>query len=234
MARPMLSLVLVAILGALQSAAAQDPSSMPREELVAVGDYSYNDFYNGFRLSRLINLPVIGAEEKPVGRIADVTIGFPGELDWVVIEPGAAAPPMEGGRFSLAWTMVEVREDCRSAEIPLSSRNLQETAPGQPIGPVDRPEMIGDQWHVSELVGSILEIDGDVPVGTVDDIIADSDAVVKAVVFRDAEGGTLRAVPWRSVVVEPGGKILTVPLTKPVIAGLPSFDYEKMAQVIPD
>jgi hypothetical protein len=82
--------------------------------------------------------------------------------------------------------------------------------------------------------GSILEIDGDVPVGTVDDIIADSNAVVKAVVFQDAEGGTLRAVPWRSVVVEPGGKILTVPLTKPAIAGLPSFDYEKMAQVIPD
>jgi len=73
-----------------------------------------------------------------------------------------------------------------------------------------------------------------VPVGTVDDIIANSNAVVKAIVFRDAEGGTLRAVPWRSVVVEPGGKTLTVPLTKPVIAGLPSFDYEKMAQVIPD
>ncbi|UEM18582.1 PRC-barrel domain-containing protein [Skermanella mucosa] len=234
MTRPMLSLLMVAMLGATQSAAAQDPVSPPREEPVAVGDYSYDDFYTGFRLSRLIGLPVVGGGEKPVGTIADVTIGFPGELEWVVIQPGAAAPPMEGGRFSLGWNMVEVNEGFETAEIPLNARNLRETAPGQPIGPVERPESIGRQWHVSELVGSALEIDGDVPVGTVDDIIAGGDAALKAVVFRDDEAGTLRAVPWRSVVVEPGGRILTVPLTEQVIAGLPAFDYAKMTEALPD
>jgi ribosomal 30S subunit maturation factor RimM len=234
MARPMLSLVLAAILGAMQTAAAQDPASAPREELVAVGDYSYDDFHNGFRLSRLIDLLVIGADGKPIGKIVDVTIGFPGELERVVIEPAAAAPPMEGGRFSLRWNQLEVRENFDSAKIALSAENLEQTAPGQPIGPVERPGIRVDQWHVSELVGSRLEIDGDVPVGTVDDIIAGGNDVVKAVVFRDAEAGTLRAVPWRSVVVEPGGERLTVPLTKPVVADLPAFDYEDMAEYVPD
>jgi len=138
----MLSLVLAAVFGAMQTAAAQEPASAPREELVVVGGYSYDSFYNGFRLSRLIDLPVICADRKP-------------------------------------------------------------------IGPVERPGIRVDQWHVSELVGSKLEIDGDVPVGTVDDIIAGGNDVVKAVVVRDAEVGMLRAVPWRSVVVEPGGERLT-------------------------
>ena len=83
-------------------------------------------------------------------------------------------------------------------------------------------------------MGSRLEIDGDVPVGTVDDIVAGGNNVVKAVVFRDAEAGTLRAVPWRSVVVEPGGKILTVPLTKRVVTELPAFRYQNMADFISD
>ena len=130
MARPMIYLVLAALLGAMQTAAAQEPASAPREELVAVGDYNYDDFYDGFRLSRLINLPVIGADEKPIGKIVDVTIGFPGELERVVIEPGAAAPPMEGGRFSLRWNQLEVRENFDSAKITLSAENLEQTAPG--------------------------------------------------------------------------------------------------------
>lgn len=234
MVRPMLSLVLAAVLGATQTATALDPASAPRDELVAVGDYSYDGFYNGFRLSRLIDLPVMGADGKPIGKITDVTIGFPGELERVVIAPGAAAPPMEGGRFSLRWNQLEVRDDFGSAMIALSAENLERTAPGQAIGPVERPGIRVDQWHVSELVGSRLEIDGDVPVGTVDDIIAGGNDVVKAVVFRDSEAGTLRAVPWRSVVVEPGGKILTIPLTKPLVADLPAFDYEDMADYVPD
>jgi sporulation protein YlmC with PRC-barrel domain len=229
----MLSLVLAAIFGAMQ-AAAQEPAPAPREELVVVGDYNYDDFYDGFRLSRLINLPVIDADGKPVGKIADVTIAFPGELERVVIEPGAAAPPMEGGRFSLRWNQLKVRENFDSARITPSAGNLEQTAPGQPIGPVERPGIRVDQWHVSELVGSRLEIDGDVPVGTVDDIVAGGNDVVKAVVFRDSETGTLRAVPWRSVGVEPGGKILTVPLTKRVVTELPAFRYQNMADFISD
>jgi hypothetical protein len=72
----MLSLILAAVLGSMQTAAAQDPASAPREELVAVGDYSYDDFYNGFRLSQLIDLPVIGADEKPIGKIMDCVRAF--------------------------------------------------------------------------------------------------------------------------------------------------------------
>jgi len=219
---------------AAQATTTQSPAASLREEPVAVGDYSYDDFYSGFRVSRLIGLPVIGAEGKRVGKIADVTIGFPGELSWIVVEPGAAASSMKGGRFSVGWEQLEVRKDFSSAEILLSADNLQNTAPGQPIGPVERPETVGNQWHASELVGSKLEIDGDVQVGAVDDIVVGSDDRVKAVVFRDAEAGKLRAVPWRSVVVEPGGDRMTVPLTKPVIAGLPTFDYDEMAEFIPD
>jgi sporulation protein YlmC with PRC-barrel domain len=233
MARPMLSLVLAAIFGATQ-AAAQEPASAPREELVAVGDYNYDDFYDGFRLSRLINLPVIGADGKLVGKIADITIAFPGELERVVIEPEAAAPPMEGGRFSLRWNQLKVRENFDSARITPSAENLEPTAPGQPIGPVERPGIRVDQWHVSELIGSRLEIDGGVPVGTVDDIVAGGNDVVKAVVFRDTEAGTLRAVPWRSVVVEPGNERLTVPLTKRAVIDLPAFRYQNMADFISD
>jgi sporulation protein YlmC with PRC-barrel domain len=217
-----------------QAATTQSPAAALREEPVAVGDYSYDDFYSGFRVSRLIGLPVIGAEGKRVGKIADVTIGFPGELSWVMVEPGAAASSMKGGRFSVGWEQLEVREDFSSAEILLSADNLQNTVPGQPIGPVERTETVGNQWHASELVGSKLEIDGDVQVGAVDDIVVGSDDRVKAVVFRDADAGKLRAVPWRSVVVEPGGDRMTVPLTKPVIARLPTFDYGEMAEIIPD
>lgn len=200
-------------------------------------DWNQATLYTGWRATDLLGLPAVGDNGDVVGRVGDLLIGFTGTLDTLVVEESAAA---DGGRtrFGVPWDSVDVADDGGAVAVPVIRENVGEFQLEEPIRPefgaVEMAAPGAAEWSVATLLDTEVHMDGDLPMGEVDDLIFDRDGALEGVVVA-AEDGSLYGIPWTAVVIEPDAQALSVPLTPAVVDTLEPFRFDRMAEgVLPD
>ncbi len=218
-------LSLAGLLAALTLLAAPAVAAQASVGTMAPTPREIEDLYTGWRASAVLDTPVHGKDDRPLGQTVDLFLSPFNEADLLQVEVPEAMAEGPSRTFVLTWEEAQIGPGLDRIDTELSTERIAEMVEEGEFERLDAPVRDKIGWRVGQLLGAEVVLDGGERLGTVDDLIMDRGAFLKGAVV-DANG-TLYAVPWESVVVEPGGT-LSLPYRRAGLERIEPFDYAKL------
>ncbi len=182
--------------------------------------------------SRMIDMPVLDATGKTIGRIVNFALGTDHQrFDAAVVEApglGGSAP----SHLVVPWQDISVTAD--HVQVPVGNGDAQAYAPFQPEPIIDAEERPDAQlgWRLTNLIGDYAVLRGGVGYGEVQDVLVDAETgAISALVVQPAGRfgtGQPAAYPFVAEAWTPKTGTYALPHDANEVAEQAPFDYESL------